>query len=63
MSPAKNGGERRVRNVIPHDISYGTNEFHREPQWIMQAYDQEKRCMRSFAMKDIHSWTENYNTK
>ncbi len=55
--------DRSLRLVTPHDISYGTNEWHREPQWLMQAFDHDKNSMRTFALKDIHSWTENYNSK
>jgi hypothetical protein len=29
---------------------------HPEPQWILDAWDVEKGVIRSFAMRDIHSW-------
>jgi hypothetical protein len=53
-------GERKKYVIVPQQISFGSNEFHKEPQWLMEAIvDLEgapKYQLRTFAMKDIHSW-------
>ena len=49
-------GERGLRRIIPDQISFGSNEWHPEPQWLMLAYDCEKKAERLFAVRDIHSW-------
>lgn len=51
-------GERRVREVIPVSVLYTSNEWHKEPQWLLFAYDVEDgHKEKSFALKNIHSWT------
>lgn len=51
-------GERAARSVVPCKVWHGTTEFHPHAQWLMDAWDVEKRAWRTFAMKDIHSWKE-----
>jgi predicted DNA-binding transcriptional regulator YafY len=51
-------GERGERVVIPQDIWHGSTEFHPTPQWLMTAWDVEKHAMRTFALKDVHKWTD-----
>lgn len=47
-------GEYGYRNTkgVPH-IWYGNDEYHKEPQWFMTAYDVDKDAIRNFAMADI----------
>jgi hypothetical protein len=49
-------GDRSHRTVRPIKIRFGANEWHPEPQWLLTALDMGKGAIRSFAMKDIHSW-------
>jgi len=49
--------ERAFRR-IPINVYYGSNEFHPEQQWLMEATDLDKNALRCFAMKDIHSWRQ-----
>jgi predicted DNA-binding transcriptional regulator YafY len=51
-------GERgkRVIEPLPEHIGFGRNDYHTEPQWLLDAFDVGKGEMRTFAMKDIHSW-------
>lgn len=51
-------GETAIRIIIPSKIWYGETEWHPGAQWILDALDVEKQAMRSFAMKDIKSWSE-----
>lgn len=48
-------GERSQRKVVPTAIVWASNEWHKEPQWLMVAYDVEKKATRQFAMNCIHS--------
>jgi len=49
-------GERAIRRVIPQAFGWFKTEFHPEDQWMMRAYDLDKKVDRIYAMKDIHSW-------
>lgn len=50
-------GKRSLRRINPWYIVYGANQWHKEEQWLLQARDVDKDATRTFAMKDIHSWT------
>jgi predicted DNA-binding transcriptional regulator YafY len=45
-------GETSVRNVVPIRVDFGTTEWHPEPQWLMSAYDEDKKAHREFALSD-----------
>ena len=49
-------GETTHRRVIPDRIYFGSNEWHPEEQWLLDAYDLDKGARRAFAMKHIHEW-------
>ena len=49
-------GETRLRQIIPKRIWFGCTEWHSEEQWLLDAYDVNKQCGRSFALKDIRAW-------
>ncbi len=51
-------GERRKRIVVPKLIEFRETPHHKPAQWVMQALDLEKNAMRTYAMKDIHSWEQ-----
>ncbi len=50
-------GERSTRRVRPRRLYYGQTMHHPELQYLMDAWDFDKDAERTFAMKDIHSWT------
>ncbi len=50
-------GETGVRHIVPSRIWFGSAEWHPEPQWILDAVDLDKEALRSFALKDIASWS------
>lgn len=57
-------GERGKRNITPIGTWFGKTDWHNVPQWFMKAMDQDKKQIRDFALKDIHSWTpQSYQTK
>lgn len=51
-------GIAKYRRITPMKISFESNEWHPEPQWLLTAYDEEKEAVRHFAMKDIEEWKE-----
>ena len=46
-------GETRYREIIPKSIEFKATNWHKEEQWILNAYDLEKEDDRGFALKDI----------
>jgi hypothetical protein len=49
-------GETSIRSLIPEKIYFGSNEWHKEPQWLIEALDIDKNANRTFAVKDIRAW-------
>ena len=49
-------GKIGVRNVLPIKLWFGHTEFHTEDQWILKAWDLDKKDYRDFAVKDIIKW-------
>ena len=49
-------GERSWRTISPDTLSFSTNTWHPVRQWLLRAWDVEKKAVREFAMKDIHEW-------
>jgi len=49
-------GDFFLRKVQPVEIYFGSTEWHPEPQWLLRAFDFDKKAERSFAMKDISWW-------
>ncbi len=42
-----------MRTVRVIRLSYGSTEWHREPQWLLEALDVEKGAVRMFAVRDM----------
>lgn len=42
-----------MRTVVPQEIWFGSNEWHKVDQWMMRALDIEKGEVRDFALVDI----------
>lgn len=51
-------GETGHRDIIPEKIWFGSTEWHKDEQWLLDAHDVEKDALRNFAMKDILAWGE-----
>ncbi len=49
-------GKTAIRNIIPKEIIFTSNEWHKEEQWCLLAFDVDKQADRTFACKDIKSW-------
>jgi predicted DNA-binding transcriptional regulator YafY len=50
-------GERSTRTVVPTGrFWFGSNAFHPEPQWLMDAYCPKAKEVRTFAMSGLPSW-------
>lgn len=52
-------GERSLRTITPHNVRFGSSQWHPEPQWMLEAWDHDRDAHRSFAMADIHEWNVN----
>ncbi|MCK1585451.1 hypothetical protein IVB03_39345 [Bradyrhizobium sp. 168] len=46
-------GRKGIRQAIPLSIRFGKSEWHGVPQWLMLAYDIDKRAEREYAMADM----------
>jgi hypothetical protein len=51
-------GRLNTRHVTPLYVFFGANEWHPESQWLLVAYDFDKRAERTFAMRDISNWED-----
>jgi hypothetical protein len=49
-------GETADRRIAPQRIVFMSTPHHPERQWLLDAIDLGKKELRTFAMKDIHSW-------
>lgn len=49
-------GRYGVRRILPLRIYWGRNQWHDEPQWLLDAQDLDKAAVRSFAVKHIVFW-------
>lgn len=49
-------GRRAIREIIPIRVFYGMNQWHQDFQWMIEAIDKESHGVRTFAMKNIHSY-------
>jgi len=49
-------GDVSVRHVVPNahrPLVWSSNKYHPQKQWLLRAYDVDKRAVRTFAVKDI----------
>lgn len=46
-------GETRVRVATPLAVRFGTSEWHPEPQWLLEVFDEEKGEPRTFAFSGL----------
>lgn len=46
-------GEKSHRKAQIDTIYFGSTEYHKEGQWLMEAFDMDKNALRVFAMKDM----------
>lgn len=49
-------GNVAFRRVRPIRIWFGSTAWHREPQWLLEAFDLDKLQTRDFAMCSISGW-------
>lgn len=46
-------GETSERHIIPKGMNWGSTPWHPEPQWLVVAYDLDKKAYRDFALRDF----------
>lgn len=49
-------GVTSYRSIIPKSIEFKSTEWHKDEQWILNAFDVDKNADRNFAIKDIKEW-------
>lgn len=49
-------GETSERLILPIKIWFGSTQWHKDEQWLLNALDIEKNEERDFALKDVHIW-------
>lgn len=49
-------GEKTDRKIIPQKLWFGSTQYHKEKQWLLDAYDLNKKAKRTFAIRDITYW-------
>lgn len=54
-------GEISVREIIPKEFGWGSNDYYPTPQFLLDAYDLGKREHRTFALNNILFWKGNRN--
>lgn len=54
-------GETSVRSVVVDQLFLGSNQWHPQNQFLLSAFDLDKRAMRCFAVKDMSNITMNIN--
>jgi len=47
-------GETSMRRLHPIGVTFAATEWHPEPQWLLEAYDLDKKAERTFALKDFN---------
>jgi hypothetical protein len=50
-------GETRPRRIVPEYLWHGQTEWHKEPQWLLRAFDMEKLKRLDFAMGGVVRWS------
>ncbi len=51
-------GQRAERYIRPIRLEFGSNQWHKEPQWLLVAHDSKHNDTRYFALESIHSWKQ-----
>lgn len=46
-------GENADRTIIPQRLYWGATKYHPEPQWLLEAWDQDRQAIRVFALRDM----------
>jgi hypothetical protein len=50
-------GDRGTRLVRPIRVWHGRTDWHPEAdQWLLEAFDHDRKAVRNFAVRDIHNW-------
>lgn len=50
-------GKRAIREVLPDTVTWKSTLWHPEPQWLLHAFDYDKKQHRDFALKDVHRFS------
>jgi len=51
-------GKTSIRNIVPAELVFISNEWHPVKQWCLNALDLDKNAQRTFACSGIKAWFE-----
>jgi len=46
-------GETKQRRAVMQSLYWGSNDYHKESQWLVEGYDMDKEAVRTYALRDI----------
>ena len=50
-------GERSLRRITPRRFFWGSNQYHPDPQWLVEATAHDREgATRVFALSHVHQW-------
>lgn len=49
-------GEKGIRTIVPLGYEFGSNEYHKEEQWLLKVWDIDRQAERVYAAKEITRW-------
>lgn len=55
-------GEISERRIIPYTFGLGSTDYYPSPQYLLEAYDLDKKAMRTFSLNNILNWRGNHAT-
>jgi predicted DNA-binding transcriptional regulator YafY len=52
-------GNTKWRRIAPIMLLWQDgSQYHPEPGWVLQAFDVDKGCLRTFMCRNIHKWVD-----
>ena len=51
-------GKTATRTVRPIELKFGSTIWHKKPQYLLSAYDLDRKENRCFALSDISNWKQ-----
>jgi predicted DNA-binding transcriptional regulator YafY len=56
-------GKISERQIIPYEFGWGSTEYYPTPQFLLEAWDFNKKALRTFSMNNIINWRGNHATE
>ena len=56
-------GKTTIRHIVPQKLWHGNTEWTGEDQWLLTAYDLDKKAIRHFELRGLKKWDINSKNK